>query len=268
MSQQVIADTSKPHPPRMYDYFLGGTHNFEADRQAAAAVVNFAPFIPKAIRIQRACLRDIPRELAQRYGLKVIIDFASGLPTQDHLHHHASPDMTIIYADIDPYVVAQGRVIIGDRPNVHFFQNDMRHPEQLLERPEVQRILNGNRAVGFVTWGILLYLTDETIQSLARTLYNWAGAGACWACNFPMVDYNTDHPAVTQFLETYAQMREPLYARARGDCLPLVQPWVPDERGLISFTGWHNLDPAQIMHPEDLAAVGSSGGGYAAFLVK
>jgi hypothetical protein len=257
-----------PHPPRIYDYYLGGTHNFAADREVADAVMRFAPFIPKAIRIQRACLRDIPRELAQRYGLNVIIDFAAGLPTQEHLHQHAPPGMTVIYADIDPYVVEQGRAIIGDRPDVYFFQADMRQPEQLLEHPEVQQILQGKRNVGLITWGILLYFSDEAIRALARAFYNWAGAGACWVCNFPMVDYNTEHPAVIQFLETYRQMNEPLYARTCADCLPLVQPWQPDARGLISFTGWHGLDPGRFMTEEDLEAVGPAGGGYAAFLVK
>jgi hypothetical protein len=28
-------DTSKPHPARMYDYYLGGTNNFAADRETA-----------------------------------------------------------------------------------------------------------------------------------------------------------------------------------------------------------------------------------------
>jgi S-adenosyl methyltransferase len=28
-------DTSKPHPARIYDYFLGGKDNFAADRETA-----------------------------------------------------------------------------------------------------------------------------------------------------------------------------------------------------------------------------------------
>ncbi|WP_211231119.1 SAM-dependent methyltransferase, partial [Streptomyces sulphureus] len=32
-------DTSRPHPARMYDYYLGGKDWFEADRQTAEQVV-------------------------------------------------------------------------------------------------------------------------------------------------------------------------------------------------------------------------------------
>ena len=28
-------DTSRPHPARMYDYYLGGKDNYEVDRDAA-----------------------------------------------------------------------------------------------------------------------------------------------------------------------------------------------------------------------------------------
>lgn len=230
--------------------------------------MHMAPFIPRAIRLQRACLKDIPTELHTRYGLDVIIDFASGFPTQDHLHQCSPPGMTVIYADIDPYVVAEGQALLHNTPNAHFFQSDMRYPEQLLQRPEVQPILAGKRTIGFVTWGVMLFFSDQEIMDFARAIYNWSDQGACWVCGFPLTDYNLSHPAVIQFLNVYKAMNEPLYPRTQADCPRLVQPWHPDERGFVSFTQWHGLDPYQFMTPADLEAVGPTGGGYAAYLIK
>jgi S-adenosyl methyltransferase len=36
-------NTTVPHPARVYDYFLGGTDNFEADRVAAEAAIKAFP---------------------------------------------------------------------------------------------------------------------------------------------------------------------------------------------------------------------------------
>jgi hypothetical protein len=37
-------NTSVPHPARVYDYWLGGKDNFEADRQAARAAIKIFPW--------------------------------------------------------------------------------------------------------------------------------------------------------------------------------------------------------------------------------
>ena len=44
-------DTSRPHPARMYDYYLGGTDNYPADREAAEAVLRVAPVVREAARV-------------------------------------------------------------------------------------------------------------------------------------------------------------------------------------------------------------------------
>jgi hypothetical protein len=48
-------DTSVPHPARVYDYFLGGTDNFEADRIAAEAAAAAALWGGVARKPGRSC---------------------------------------------------------------------------------------------------------------------------------------------------------------------------------------------------------------------
>ena len=61
MAKESIVDASVPSAGRIYDYLLGGHHNFEVDRQAAEQILKLTPFIPKAMRLQRWCLQDIAR---------------------------------------------------------------------------------------------------------------------------------------------------------------------------------------------------------------
>src|SRR5512143_2542931 len=102
MPQDNIVDASKPSAGRMYDYYLGGNHNFEVDRQAADQVLKIMPFVAKGARLQRWTLQDIAIELGEKRGYDVIIDFASGLPTMDHIHYKVPKGTTVIYSDSDP----------------------------------------------------------------------------------------------------------------------------------------------------------------------
>src|SRR5690348_13278202 len=56
--------TQKPATAaRIYDYYLGGVHNFPADREAAKQVIAVYPFIPAAARANRAFLGRAVRAL-------------------------------------------------------------------------------------------------------------------------------------------------------------------------------------------------------------
>jgi hypothetical protein len=90
-----IADASRPNAGRIYDYLLGGNHNFEIDRQAAEQLMQIAP----------------------------------GLPTVDHIHQITPPNTKVIYSDIDPVTVSYAKDIIRDTPNVECVECDIRKPE-------------------------------------------------------------------------------------------------------------------------------------------
>ena len=113
MPKESIVDASVPSAGRIYDYMLGGHHNFEVDRQAANMIMQLAPFVQKFVRLQRWCLQDLAHELTVVRGYDTILDFASGLPTQDHLHFVVPKGTKVIYSDYDPVVVEYAREILG-----------------------------------------------------------------------------------------------------------------------------------------------------------
>jgi S-adenosyl methyltransferase len=99
-------DTGKPHPARMYDYYLGGWDNYEVDREAAQKVVDLIPDIIPAARANRDFLHRGVRFLA-RSGIRQIIDIGTGIPTSPNTHevaHSVDPSIRVAYIDNDPIV--------------------------------------------------------------------------------------------------------------------------------------------------------------------
>jgi len=267
LSSDSIIDTSKPSAGRIYDYILGGHHNFEVDRQAAEQIIQVVPFLPKNLRLQRWCLQDLAVELTEKRGFDIVVDFASGLPTNDNIHHVVPPGTTVIYSDYDPVVVEYGREILSDTANAYYFQADARRPEELLNRPEVQEILDGRRDIALIHWGISLFLRDEELAHAARSLYEWSSVSACWAFMAQGADINTSDPGISQAGAIYERMGSRLYFRSLNTILQLIQPWQPDENGMISLMDWHSIDQRE-MTEDDMRGFGVAGGGYGAYLVK
>ena len=267
MSQDNIADSSKPSAGRMYDYYLGGNHNFEIDRQAAEQALKLLPFGAKFVRLQRWALQDIATELSVVRGFDVVIDFASGLPTQDNIHSKVSPGTTVIYSDTDPVVVEYAREILGNTPNVYYFDVDARKPEELLNRPDVQKILAGRRKVAFVTWGFSGFITDENIAHAAKFLYEWAAPGSCWAFNCQAAGANPNDPGWIGVSKIYEKMGSPLYLRDLQKYEELLKPWKADDKGFISLLEWHGFDKSEMAN-EGSESFGPMGGGYGVYLTK
>ena len=264
MPEKTIVDASVPNAGRIYDYLLGGHHNFEIDRRAGDQIKELLPFLPKMMRLSRWCLQDVARTLTEERGFKTVIDFASGLPTMDHIHTAVAPGTTIIYSDHDPVTVEYGREILGDTPNVYYFQADCRRPEELLNRSEVVEILGDDRHVAFVYWGVSMYMSDEDIAHVARVLYDWSDDSSCLAFYVGMS--NPDDRAAAKVLEIYRQMGEELHFRPIEVFKELVRPWHADELGYRTMEEWHGIEV--VMSEDDLKSFAAGGSGYGVYLVK
>jgi hypothetical protein len=219
------------------------------------------------VRLQRWCLQDLAIELTEKRGFDVIIDFASGLPTNDHIHHVVPEGTTVIYSDYDPVVVENAREILVDTPNTHYFQADARRPEELLNRQAVQDILKGRRDVAVIYWGIAAFLVDDELAHAARTLYEWSGPNACWVFQAQGVDVDNESESWRRVLDIYTNMGTPIHLRTLPELLELVKPWHADDLGFVSLLDWHSMDK-DTMSEEDVAAFGASGGAYGAYLLK
>ena len=266
-NRESIVDTSKPNAGRMYDYFLGGNHNFEIDRMAGERVKQLLPFIEKAMRLQRWSLQILAQELTENRGFDIIIDYASGLPTQDHIHEVVPDSTIVIYSDYDPITVEYAREILQGVGNVYYFLADARKPEELLNRPEVEKILGDRRDVAFMYWGVNAFLTQQELRHAAQVLHDWSGPSSCWVFNAQAADSNPNNPQTMKLMKLYEQMGSKLHSHSLDVCREVLQPWRPDENGFVSLFDLHGFGREE-MSQGDLDTFGAGGAGYGAYLVK
>ncbi len=115
------------HPARVYDYWLGGTDNFAADRAAAEQVMRFMPEILDTVRGNRRFLVRAVGFLRDA-GIRQFIDIGSGLPSSPNVHEVAQARDTgarVVYVDNDPLVFSRaGALTAPDRVTV--VQADLR----------------------------------------------------------------------------------------------------------------------------------------------
>ncbi len=112
-------DTSVAHPARVYDYWLGGTDNFAADREAAERVLAAAPGLRYRVRANRAFLGRATRYLAAEAGLRQFLDIGTGIPAAGNTHEVAqrvAPDARVVYVDNDPIVLLHAQALLRSTP--------------------------------------------------------------------------------------------------------------------------------------------------------
>ncbi|WP_082317632.1 SAM-dependent methyltransferase [Streptomyces sp. NRRL WC-3549] len=130
-------DTTRPHPARMYDWFLGGKDNYPVDEELGRRLLRLQPEIKQFARHNRRFMERAVRHLAGR-GMRQFLDIGSGIPTEPNLHQIAqstAPDARIVYVDNDPIVLAHSGALLRSTPEgvTRYIDADVREPDRLLE---------------------------------------------------------------------------------------------------------------------------------------
>ncbi len=234
-----IADASRPNAGRIYDYFLGGNHNFEIDRKAADQVLQHAPHMPQFLRLIRWFLGEAIRRLHEQ-GFDKFLDFASGLPTMDHIHQVAPEGTKVIYSDIDPVTVAYAKDIIGDDPNIRYVQCNAENPEELLNSGVVEELFGNDKNVAIGINGVVYFMPDEAVAHSMKTLYDWADDGAkLFLCDSDIQEMTED---ARKTVEIYEKSGQQMHLRPLEKTLELIKPWKIDDPGVKLIEEWIDME--------------------------
>ena len=148
---------------RIYDYHLGGTHNFAADRAAAQAIAERFPLVPAMARTNRAFLGRAVRYLTDA-GVRQFLDVGSGIPTEGNVHEIArenAPGARVVYVDIDPVAVAESLEILGDSDRATAIRGDLRQPQAILDHPQVHKLLDLDQPIALLLGAVLHFVPDD-----------------------------------------------------------------------------------------------------------
>jgi len=81
-------DVELPSSARIYDFLLGGGHNFAVDRQVGEKFMAALPGARDVARLNRAFLRRAVLFLVSS-GVRQFLDLGSGVPTVGNVHEIA-----------------------------------------------------------------------------------------------------------------------------------------------------------------------------------
>ena len=157
-------DTSVPNVARMYDYYLGGRNNFDADRKAAEHVLRLVPGVRRAVAINRAFLQAAVRYLATEADIDQFLDIGVGLRTEGSVHevaHEVRPDARTAYVDHDPVVVSHANALLARTRMTIAVSGDLLRPAEMLADPAIRRHLDFGRPIGVILLGILHFVSDD-----------------------------------------------------------------------------------------------------------
>ncbi|MET8676575.1 SAM-dependent methyltransferase [Streptomyces sp. NPDC004647] len=252
-------DTSRPHPARMYDYYLGGRDNYEVDREAAERVIEEIPEIRFAARANRDFLQRAVRAVV-RSGIRQIIDVGTGIPTSLNTHEMAreiAPDVRVAYVDNDPIVASHAGARLTGTPDTGFALADVRKPESVLEHPTVKELIDFDRPVALLLVAVLHYVTDEEGPGqVAGTLGQALPAGSQLVLSHATTDFHPD--GLPNVLKVYRNATASMNPRPHREVLSFFDGFRLQEPGLVQVPLWRPDGPA--MPAEEIAKTGVYGG--------
>jgi hypothetical protein len=156
-------DIEKPNIARIYDYLLGGYHNFEIDRATAEGVLKVYPYMKPAAIAVRAYLRRSVHFLTER-GIEQFLDIGSGLPTVGNVHElvqEANPAARVVYVDNDPVAVTHSRAMLEDNKYAEAILGDVARPGEILNHGVVKEMLDFERPVALLLHTVLHFIMDD-----------------------------------------------------------------------------------------------------------
>jgi O-methyltransferase involved in polyketide biosynthesis len=233
-------DTDLPNVARMYDYYLGGLHNFPADREMAQRVVGAYPTLPGILRLNRAFLRRAVKYLVQA-GIRQFVDLGSGLPTVGNVHEVAQsmdPEARVVYVDIDPMAVLHSRLMLVGNPYATVLQMDLRQPELVLNHRDLRWQIDLNQPVAVLAVAVLHFILDsDDPQGLMKAYATALSPGSYVVITHASQDLEPEQ--AEKVMQLYARSGNPMQFRTHAEITSMFGNFELVEPGLVLPNQWH-----------------------------
>lgn len=233
-----------PSSARIYDYLLGGGHNFEADRATAEALIKVLPVRDMARR-NRAYLRRVVLELTA-LGVRQFLDLGSGIPTVGNVHevaHEAAPGSKVVYVDFEPVAITHAELMLADEPDVTALLADLREPEKVVR--QASALLDFSRPIGLLVVGVLQFIpdSDDPWDVLARYV-RALPSGSYLALSHFTAD--SMPAAMAAGKKIFARTAEPITPRTRAQVADMLAGTEVVEPGIVFTPQWRPESPEDV----------------------
>ncbi|WP_026342539.1 SAM-dependent methyltransferase [Nocardia sp. BMG111209] len=233
-------DLDRPSASRVYDYFVGGMHNFEIDRALARRIEAFTPNVAHTMRANRELLRRIVRYLVEDANVTQFLDLGSGIPTVGNVHEVAqarNPEVNVVYVDIDPVAVAHSRALLEGDSRTAVVHADAADPDGVLADPLVTGLLDFDRPIAVLMMGVLHFLPDaaDPAGAVAR-LQEAVVPGSYLAISHATADGQPEEVLAAQRLSDRTATE--IVLRSKEEIGGYFHNWTLLEPGLVHLPLW------------------------------
>jgi hypothetical protein len=247
-----VVDIEHPSPARVYDYYLGGSHNFAVDRKMARRAMEMWPDLPLIMQANRAFLRRSVRYLVSQ-GITQFLDIGSGIPTEGNVHEVAqlaSPECRVVYMDIDPVAVAHSRAMLFGNPYADIIQADLRDAAAIFADPAVRALLDLTQPIGVLMVAMLHFVPDEADPANLLAQYReMMPPGSYLVVSHASHEGQPDQAG--PHVELYRQAGAPMTMRSRAEIERLLVGFEVIPPGVVFLPLWRPDSPADVDdHPE------------------
>ncbi|MCL8012121.1 SAM-dependent methyltransferase [Streptomyces sp. AS02] len=236
-----LIDTSRPHPARVYDWFLGGKDNYPVDEELGRRITAMqGGDAPRHARANRRFMARATRAVVRETGIRQFLDVGSGIPTEPNLHQVAQsvvPDARVVYVDNDPIVLAHAEALLSGTPEgaTGYVQADAREPERILERSA--SVLDFDRPVALSLIALLHFIADgDGAHDLVDTLVGALAPGSCLVLSALTADFDPEN--VHRGIAAYAASGVTLVARSHAETGQFFEGLALLEPGIVSLSDW------------------------------
>jgi hypothetical protein len=245
-------DIERPSVARMYDYFLGGSHNFEADRELAKQAQAAFPDAPHVVRANRQFLGRVVAMLCA-LGIEQFLDLGSGIPTVGNVHEIVAarrPGAHTVYVDCDPVATAHASALLKGTDHVAVAHADLRDPEAVLHEAVTAGSLDLSLPVAVLMVSVLPFVPDADDPARIVAAYRDATVpGSYLAVSHGTSDYR---PKQVGEVETvYAKTTQPGVFRGKAEVARFFDGYELLDPGLVDVIHWRPEPETLRMDPLD-----------------
>jgi SAM-dependent methyltransferase len=255
-------DITVPNASRVYDFALGGVHNFQVDRDFYTQAERVMPQVRVMAQANRAFLGRAVRWLTAA-GIRQFLDLGSGIPTLGNVHEVAQeiePVARVVYVDIDPVAVEHSNSLLKTNDRAAAILGDLRDPAAVRQDPRLLELIDFAEPVAVLMVAVLHFISDRDDP---RSIIREFGA-ALVPGSFLAMSHGA--PEATEEARRQQETVRRLYERTPtpfvvrdadqvaglfGDSFELQPP------GVVNIDRWHpDPEEDEVAQPALLAALG------------
>jgi hypothetical protein len=258
----LSVDSSKPHPARRYNYWLGGKDNFQADRDAADALEALYPTIRVGALANRGFLQRSVRFLAAEAGVRQFLDIGTGLPTADNTHEVAqavAPESRVVYVDNDPLVLVHARALLTSSKEgaTAYLDADLTDPAGILRDPVLAATLDLSQPVALILVAVLHFVPGKgAAHPVVSTLLDALPAGSYVVASHVTQDF-VDQETKDTYWAMHDKGQVDIWPRPREEFAELFTGLDLVDPGIAQVNQWRPEPGAEIRPAEEISIWGA-----------